>query len=881
MAHLFSNLRIFGRWLTGLYFFSGMASLAYEILWARMLSVQFGISIFGAIITVCAFMVGLGAGSLLGTRVSARVQHPLRYFAMLELGVGMFALLMPFATHMVSSELSALAPDVGLTTWFVLQLAAAFVLLLTPALAMGAGFPLLLVASRNTGASLSRLYGFNALGGFAGALLPLGVLPVLGWVVTAQSFAVAGIVISIIAFMMAARRTTAHEIATTALQLPSKSTLLMYAGIGAAALMLEIGWTRLFGMIMLRTEYVLAVIIAVFLLGIGIGSVLAKRLTHRYWLRVLPVSASAGAVLTLWLLTPVSRALEASHFASLSTAMLVQGSVLALLTLPVTLSLGAWLPLLAARSDSDPRHGAWLYGVNSLGAALGALIAGFILIPSIGTSSTIAFATLLLLVCGLVIAEARRVWFALAAVAGLGFWPVLSLPHAAALLPRALGDTHDVLVYEDALSLTHVVERSDGQRVLLDDLQRMDAASDPDAVAVQQNQARLPLMLHANPHSVLFLGMGTGISASGALVYPELSLTAVELSRGAVIAARDWFAAVNGNVVNRVRMVRDDARRYLVSDKAHYDVIIGDLFHPDLAGRSGLLSIEQFNRARVRLNDGGVFVQWIALNQFDVASLDIIMRSFGRAFPHAVVFLDPFRLALVGTKERVVNAQDVAANLARLPEDARNSATGGEGTWTWLGRYFGPVESLVDDHGDVQHETVPRIEYLLPKARYRGGLDLAALLTHLLKQRPAWQKAADQLSVPADGRAMFEKSYAATELALAGWVASLRGKADEGNRLLQLAYQANPQDRWVGVALVTPIWNQLETMMRQGARVQDTFGKDARDVLAAILRIRPDHVPALKMLLNLEQIADNNARAEELRVRLIQLSPLDRDIKSR
>lgn len=871
------NSRTLGHWLVGLYFVSGTASLAYEVLWARMLSVQFGISIFGAIVTVCSFMVGLGAGSLVGLFASRRVARPLRYFAMLELGVGVVALLMPFIAHAVSDGLSALAQGVTLTTWFVFQLAAAFSILLVPALAMGAGFPLLLAATRDTSASLARVYGFNALGGVTGALLPLALLPTLGWLATAQVFAVAGLVISVVAFMLSARQSTVASVAAHSVNVPQKSTLLMYAGIGTAALILEIGWTRLFGMIMLRTEYVLAVIVAVFLLGIGGGSVLSRRLTHARWLLILPLLAGMGAVLTLWLVAPLSRAIEASHFSSLTTALLTQGTVLALLTLPVTLALGAWLPLLAARADSDATQAAWLYGVNSLGAALGTLLAGFVLIPSIGTPATIVTATLLLMGCGLVLAQARRAWFALAIVA-ISSVPVLSLPQVSALLPRALGDARDVLVYEDAISLTHVVERSDGQRVLLDDLQRMDAASDPDAVVVQQNQARLPLLLHAQPQRVLFLGMGTGISASGALAYPDVSLTAVELSHGAMLAARDWFGPVNDNIVDKMRIVHDDARRFLSSDAAHYDVIIGDLFHPDLAGRSALLSVEQFTRARARLNDGGIFVQWIALNQFDAVSLDIVLRSFGRAFPQAVVFIDPFRLALVGSVGHAVNTPDTVANLARLSSAARSDATGGEGELTWLGRYFGPINTLVSDAGDVQHETAPRIEYLLPKARYRGELDLAALLTKLLKQRPTWQRAADELHVPAELRAGFEKSYAATELALAGWVATLRGKNDEGNRLLQLAYQANPQDRWVGVALVTPIWNQLEDMMRQGTRVQDTFGKDARDVLAAILRIRPDHVPALKMLMNIEQAAGNVMQADALRVRLKQLNPLDRDI---
>lgn len=866
---------VIGWALSALYFCSGTASLAYEVLWARLLSVQFGVSIFGVIITVCAFMAGLGLGSVLGTRASARGSHPLRFFALLECGVGLFALIMPWVAQSSALAIAASSQNSGLASWYGLQLVADFLLLLAPAVAMGAGFPLLLTAARNSGATLGRLYGINALGGVVGALSPLALLPALGWLVASQVFALTSIAIGVAAFLLA-KRTPPHTNTASTTALPELRITLLYAAIGAAALMLEMGWTRIFGMILLRTEYVLAVIVAIFLFGIGGGSVIARHLRRPVWMIVLPVVACFGGVATLWLLAPLSRWIEATQFTSLSAALFAQGAALAAVTLPVTLALGAWLPLLTAHVGGDVRQGAWLYGANSIGAALGTLLAGFVLIPVIGTTATIASATLLLLVCGLALAQARRAWWVLVPVSAAIF-PVIHLPPVAQLLPRALGDVVDLRVHEDALSLTHVIERADGQRLLLDDLQRMDASSDPDAVVSQQNQARLPLLLHPQPRSVLFLGMGTGISAAGALVYPEISLTAVELSRGAVLAASNDFAKVNGNIADHMRIVRDDARRFLTVNTEQYDVIVGDLFHPDLAGRSALLSVEQFQRARARLNADGVFIQWIALNQFDAASLDIVLRSFAEVFPQGAVFIDPFRLGLVGTRARVLNASDVLSNLARLSVDAQSQATGGEGPWTWLGRYTGSMQTLVTTPGVVQHEMSPQIEYLLPKARYRGELDLAGLLIRLLKQRPGWAQAADELSVPAEHRNAFERAYSATELALAGWVATLRNKAQEGERLLQLAHQANEQDRWIGVALVTPVWNTLTELEQRDRRVHDVFGKDKRDVLEAILKIRSDFVPALKALMKLEQIDGNTTRANALRARAQQLSPLDRD----
>jgi spermidine synthase len=375
-------------------------------------------------------------------------------------------------------------------------------------------------------------------------------------------------------------------------------------------------------------------------------------------------------------------------------------------------------------------------------------------------------------------------------------------------------------------------------------------------------------LLHPQPHRVLFLGLGTGISASASLPLPELERTAVELSAGAIHAAQQAFAAVNNDVTQHLRIVRDDARHFLLSDNAQYDVIIGDLFHPDLVGRSALLSRQQFARAQQRLADGGVFVQWLALNQFDVNNLQVVLHTFREVFPDAVMFVDAFRLAMVGTRSANISSGHVAQNIQRLSAPAAQALTGGEGRWTWLGRYWGHIPSL---DVPLQDEWAPVIEYQLPGARYDGGLDISQVLSWLLSQRPPLAQAEKDLALADDDIPRFEPAYAATELAHRSWLALLQQRQAEGQRLLPLAYQANPRDRWIGFALADAV---LED--RAAARAR---GVDEHQLLTKVLRIRPDHTEALRGLWHLAQAAGDQALAASYRQRLAALSPLDAELR--
>ncbi len=102
----------------------------------------------------------------------------------------------------------------------------------------------------------------------------------------------------------------------------------------------------------------------------------------------------------------------------------------------------------------------------------------------------------------------------------------------------------------------------------------------------------------------------------------------------------------------------------LSSTQRHYDVIVGDLFHPDIAGMGSLLSVQQFQRARNHLNMDGIFVQWLALNQFDIQSLNAVLRSFQRVYPNAQIFMDGMHLALVGPQDKFARSKRNAWKLA-------------------------------------------------------------------------------------------------------------------------------------------------------------------------------------------------------------------------
>ncbi len=847
-----------------LFFLSGMTGLAYEVLWVRMLGNQLGASQFGVIVTVCAFMLGLGVGALLIYRWRPAISRPLLAFAILEALIALHALSLPSLADSLTPVIIAAGGSLSPLGWLLTQVTLMVVVLLLPAMAMGASFPLIIRAASIRAEGLGTLYGLNACGAAIGALLPLLLLPWLGWATALQLVAALGICIAFVALLAACYLDAGFSVSVSRQQQGPQDTprlsWLAYALIGLAAIMLEVAWSRFFSLLMLRTEYVLAIILAVYVAGIGLGALLGQRLPVQKSLNILPLLLvtliPAGLFITLML----TAWFEEYEYHSLAEALFMQGGLLCLLTLPVTILLGAWLPLLHRQPGGAVMAGVQFYAWNALGSALGALLAGFILMPWLGTTAVISIAAVILFFAGLYWVEQWRRVLLLALLPIIALGMLAPFPHVKQLLPVSHPNSRDLFRFEDALAVTHVIENASGQRLLLSDLQRMDAASDPAAVASQKDQARLATWLQPAAKNILFLGLGTGITVAGAAEIPIATrLTAIELSRGAIEAASDWFPVVNDGVMSEVNVINDDIRRYLLTNQQHYDLIIGDLFHPDLVGRAALLSRQQFQRVRARLTSGGLYIQWLALNQFDGESLAIILRTFVDSFPRAQLFIDGFRLAMVGPAEdwpglpRLSDVTPPQARAVDSPEDG----------WTWAGRYWGwPTLAA----GPLEDEWRPQIEYSLPQARYAGQVDLGQLLNWLARQRPSLAAAAKAFHMDSVLRKRYERSFLATDLVLRSWQEGLRGNAAKADRLLRFAQQANPADRWISWTLADRMLASLPEALAHGL--------DERQALQRILAIMPGHPQTLAALWRWQTKAGNGPLAESLLQRLRRIDPL-------
>jgi spermidine synthase len=231
--------------------------------------------------------------------------------------------------------------------------------------------------------------------------------------------------------------------------------------------------------------------------------------------------------------------------------------------------------------------------------------------------------------------------------------------------------------------------------------------------------------------------------------------------------------------------------------------------------------------------------------------------------------MDGMHLALVGPKDKFSGASSIIHNLKRLTEDEQSQATGGEGAWTWVGRYWGPI---AETNGPVQDEWEPYIEYKLPRARYDGSVNLANLMLWLLQHHPDPEAAMKILGIDAEDKSKFGRAYVSTELTVRAWILSIQGDATKAGNLIWMAYQANPQDRWIA--------NSLADSMLQSLTQAGQQGLSERDALQRILKVYPNHVGALRVLWHLETSEGNVQKAGQYRSRLLATSPLDGEARA-
>lgn len=652
-----------------------------QVVWLRYLGLVFGNTTWAAATLLAIFLGGLGFGALLVGRRAERTSRPLALYASIEIAVGLFALASPTVLSWLDAPYVALYRAFGAQPLLFAagRAALAAFFLLPPTILMGATLPLVLRASARADADVGRdsalFYGLNTAGAVLGvAFAGFYSIRSFGLVTTLEIGALLNLVAAAIGYALSRRLAAAAAAASTGETSRASSArnrrgfLVALFAIGAASLGYEVLWTRILLFHLGSSVYAYATMLLLVLAGIAAGSlaITGRMAAIRSPLRALalvelgialwaPVQILLFQQLDLLLLT-AAELLPPTTFGRYAVGQMVAVS---LLLGPPTLLMGVAFPLAVDVYRRGVRQVgadvAAVYAANTLGAVLGSLLAGFALIPLIGTQNALLVLGALnaLVAAWLALRSASR-HLALAAAVTAAALPgaTLLLPPDRALLSAGVfeGDQSGDLVYfhEDAQATVTIRRRTkDAMTYHALAVNGVDVAgSSPELDAVQRMQGHLPMLLGGGARSVVHIGFGSGGTAWAVAQSPVERILIVEISPEVIHASDTYFGTINHGVLldSRVAVEINDGRNFLLATDERFDAVLSDSIHPAYAGNGSLYSLEYFRLIRERLRPGGVVSMWLPLYYLTPDNYAGILRAFGEVFPHVAVWYEPSTL---------------------------------------------------------------------------------------------------------------------------------------------------------------------------------------------------------------------------------------------
>lgn len=677
------------------FFLSGAAALILQVLWTRMLGHVFGATALAVSTTLTVFMAGLALGSHLGGRIAHRLKRPLLAFAVLETAVGAYGLLVPTLFELLPTLQRAVGLELGFWGYAVFRFFMVAVILALPTTAMGATLPILaqgvVQRSDEMASRVGTLYAANTFGAVAGAFLAGFVLiPDLGitttvYLAAAIDLLVAVLVLALFSFggatllLKRVRDPAPDELLEElvhdevplepAPQRVQNASLLVFAASGAAAMAMEVLWTRAVGVVIGASTYSFTLILTTFLVGLASGAAITSAYVERLkdpvkvlaWVEV-AVGATALVASAL-----IDRApfwlLEAAQGPGITMDGIYRTNFLiaAAITFPSTLALGAVMPLvvriLAPRGEGAA--GAIVgraYTVNTLGAIVGSFAGGFVILPLLGVEWGLLGAALASVALGVglaLLAGLPRPRFLVAGA--LCLVAVLAMPRwdvrrwTAGMFRMYLARTvydegwepyGEVIYHRDGVVTTVTVEQQeDGVGVSLKVNGKVDA-SDIGDMPTQILSGLLPYLLHEGPEEVLVIGYGSGVTPGAVLQAPVKRVRVAEIEDAVYEAANTHFSHVNHapHTHERCELFVDDGRNFLLTRDDTYDVIISEPSNPWMSGAASLFTQDFFRIAKSRLREGGVFLQWLQLYELAPENIHALVRTFHSVFEHVLVF---------------------------------------------------------------------------------------------------------------------------------------------------------------------------------------------------------------------------------------------------
>ena len=625
-------------WFFLFFFISGFCGILYEIVWLRLSMAQFGVTTALVSIVLSVFMAGLGLGSWLSGWLMRKyggrtLTLSLKSYAVAEFLIGCSALIVPLQlrwgrlllekTGLPSSGIYYL--DTGL--WMALTL--------VPWCAcMGATIPLVMESikrnhQKESSTSFSFLYLANVLGATAGAIIPLFLIELYGFHGTLRIGAICNVLLAISAFWLSTRLHGTQQTSAVA-TVPAATNvardpkqwrpLLLLFCTGLTSMGIEVIWIRQFTPYLGTMVYAFAAILAIYLLATACGSKI-----YRAWRKRHDEPAIIWLGLGFCALLSLAAA-DPSFRLPIFLRPLIGIA-------PFSLMLGFVTPMLVDRwSEGDPDRAGTAYATNVAGCILGPLIAGFVLLPSVGEHWGICFFALPWLVAGIspqwLTPAPRTLWRNPVA------YVLLLLSIQLAWVTRDFETQFtNAIVLRDNTATIAAITTSDGRKRLL-----VNGVGITSLTPLTKIMAHFPMAsLNHPPHSALNICFGMGTTFRSLMSW-GVPVTSVELVPS-VPRVFSYFHPDGTHVLQSplAHVVIDDGRRYLERTNEQFDVITIDPPPPVEAAGSGMLYSREFYRTLApRLRQDGILQQW--LPEGDPVVRSSVARALAASFPYVRVF---------------------------------------------------------------------------------------------------------------------------------------------------------------------------------------------------------------------------------------------------
>jgi spermidine synthase len=635
-------------------------------------------------VLLATFMGGMCLGSLFLPRLISRSQHPLRVYALLELGIGAIGLVMLVVMPLVGRVYTSWG-GYGVSGYLLRGIAAS-ICLLPPTLLMGATLPAVARWIETTPRGVSWLgffYAGNIAGAVFGSLLAgfylLRVFDMTSATLVAVAFnAAVGMLGLLVASVTPPSSVRPAEGAESPVSVePASDITMVYVAIalsGFCALAAEVVWTRILSLLFGASTYTFSLILAVFLIGLGIGSslgsVVAKTIERPRvalgWCQLLNVGAiawSAHMLLTSLPYWPINASISTDIWFNFQLDFV--RALWAVLPGPVLWGASFPLALAAvARRGQDPgRLVGGVYAANTLGAIFGSLAASLMLVYWFGSQHAQQAMMIVSGLSGLLLLapaefsptpQAETASFrgvapvALVVALGLAAFLVRTVPPIPGILVAYgryaatwIGQTGDIFYVGEGLNSSVAVSRMGNGVLNYHNAGKVQASSQPQDMRLQRMLGHFTTLTPKDPKRVLVIGCGAGVTAGAVSVDNHVeSLTIAEIEPLVPRVVSTYFGEHNFNVVQnpKTHVTIDDARHFLLTTHETFDAITSDPLDPWVKGAATLYTREFFELAKRHLNPGGTITLFVQLYESSPAAVKSEIGTFFEAFPNGIIW---------------------------------------------------------------------------------------------------------------------------------------------------------------------------------------------------------------------------------------------------